>query len=686
MKKLASSCSAILMLIVCSMPLGVLAQGVNFDWARNLGGGGADYGKSVTTDASGNVYVTGFFSGTGDFDPGSATYNLTSAGNEDAYLVKFDNSGNFIWAKQFGGTDGDKGFSVAAGANGNVYITGSFRGTADLDPGTAVSNFTAAGSSDIFVCQLDAAGNLIWVRQLGGAWLDEPAGIAVDGIGNVYTTGLFQGQADFDPGTGVNTLQAFGFDAYVSKLDAQGNFVWAGKLGGNSSDFGTALSLDNNGNILITGFFTSTADFDPGAGTAQLTSAGGFDVFVAKLDSDGNYKWAKRIGGTGSDQGNSVTADANGNAYIAGTFDGTADFDPGSGTYNLTIFGGYTDAFVEKLDTAGNFLWAAQLGGTDNDLAMSIATDGAGNPVVAGYFNATADFDPSAASFNLTSGGVDDIFVCKLTANGNFKWAKDMSGTGNDYGFGVSVDNNGAVYTTGTFSGSVDFDPGSSSYTLSSDTGGHIFVQKMYCIDTNSSVQTVSACGSYTYNNIVYTTGGTHLHTFRNGSGCDSVVTLHLTINTIAAPVIAISGLVLSTTQSYASYQWFFNGAIISGATNGTYTVTQNGNYTVAVTDQNGCSDTSAVFTVTSVSVEDIIANSRPLVYPNPAHDYLYLQTNDPVAVIITGIDGKIVKRFTGEQRLYVGDLAAGTYFVRLTDMQGRFHRTEKIVKTANMP
>src|SRR5262249_36288313 len=159
--------------------------------------------------------------------------------------------------------------------------------------------------------------------------------IAVDASGNVYTTGYFTGTADFDPDAGVFNLTAAGsFDIFVSKLSASGNFVWAKVMGGGSDDLGQSISVDASGNVCTTGYFTGTADFDPGAGVFNLTAAGYYDIFVSKLDASGNFAWAKAIGGTGGDEGYSIAIDSSGNVYTTGAFGGTVDFDPNAGVFN----------------------------------------------------------------------------------------------------------------------------------------------------------------------------------------------------------------------------------------------------------------------------------------------------------------------------------------------------------------
>jgi len=187
------------------------------------------------------------------------------------------------WAKAMGGYFSDIGQSIALDGSGNVYTTGYFRGIADFDPGAGVTNLTSAGSYDIFISKLDASGNFVWAKAIGGLTNDLVFSIALDGSGNVYTTGSFEGTVDFDPAAGFYNLTSVGnADIFISKLDASGNFVWANAMGGTDMENGYSIALDGSGNVYTTGVFAGTADFDPGTGVANLTSAGFYDIFVAK--------------------------------------------------------------------------------------------------------------------------------------------------------------------------------------------------------------------------------------------------------------------------------------------------------------------------------------------------------------------------------------------------------------------
>ncbi|MEP1906348.1 MAG: SBBP repeat-containing protein, partial [Nitratireductor sp.] len=422
-------------------------------WAKSAGGTGSDYGRSIAVDSSGNSYVTGNFSGTADFDPGAGTTNLTSAGSDDAFIAKYNSDGTLAWAKNVGGTDFDIGYSIEVDSSGNSYVTGTFQGTADFDPGAGTTNLTSAGDSDVFIAKYDSDGALVWAKSVGETNTDRGNSISVDSSGNSYVTGEFRNTVDFDPGAGTTNLTSAGNrDVLIAKYDSDGALVWAKNVGGTSSDTSYSIEVDSSGNSYVTGNFSGTADFDPGAGTANLTSAGSSDVFIAKYDSDGALAWAKNVSGTSGDEGYSISVDSSGNSYVTGFFQGTADFDPGAGTTDLTSAGG-SDVFIAKYNSDGALVWAKNVGGTSYDQGQSISVDSSGNSYVTGYFQGTADFDPGAGTANLTSAGGSDGFIAKYDSDGNFVSVVAQTPGGGSSGGGLTVTDQTSEDVTGTATG-----------------------------------------------------------------------------------------------------------------------------------------------------------------------------------------------------------------------------------------
>jgi hypothetical protein len=385
------------------------AAGV-FQWGVTMGGNSSESGSMILTDSDGNIYVCGSFPDNADFDPGPGVFILNPAGEDDVFIVKLDPSGNLIWAKRVGGPETDLVPDMVLDADANIYLTGSFRNTADFDPGAGTHSVTSNGVYDAYVLKLDSAGDFQWMNQMGGGGFDNAYSIEYDANGFITVCGSFQITVDFDPGSGSFPLSTLGADdIFVQRLDLSGNMIWTKQLGGSGEDNAYGIGNDAAGNIYVSGTFTGTADFDPGAATNNLTSAGAKDIFIIKLDMNGNHLWSGRMGGTTGDYCYSVTTDASGNVYATGTFTGTADFDPGAGVFNLASFGS-SDIYVLRLDASGNFGYAIQLGGTDTEYTLGVYVQG-NDFLVAGAMRGTGDYDPGSGTYNLTSLGGDDIFI-----------------------------------------------------------------------------------------------------------------------------------------------------------------------------------------------------------------------------------------------------------------------------------
>ena len=306
---------------------------------------------------------------------------------------------------------------------------------------------------------MDTNGNWQWAVKAGGSGYDYGWGICLDANGNSYVTGYFRSTATF----GGTTLISSGFtDIFVAKIDTNGNWQWAVKAGGSGYDFGLGISIDANCNSYVTGRFESTATF----GGTTVSSSGEHDIFVAKINTNGNWQWAKKAGGSDYDYGLGIMSNVNGDSYVTGYFEGTATF----GSSEL-ISSGDKDIFVAKIETNGNWQWAKKAGGSDYDIGYGLDIEANGNSYITGYFEGTATFGGTT----ITSSGDIDIFVAKIDSNGNWQWTINAGGSSADFGFGISIDVNGNSYITGSFGGIATF--GGTTITSSGFTD--IFVAKL---------------------------------------------------------------------------------------------------------------------------------------------------------------------------------------------------------------
>jgi hypothetical protein len=525
----------------------VLSAQMHFDWAFKVVNNNPNFsGRCMTVDSLGNIYYTakfGIVGGATDLNPTSGTYIVPTSGHDNIYIVKLDSSGNFIWAKTF---------LQASVGGGSSY----------------------------------------------------PTAIAVDKWGNVYTTGLLPEPLDMDPGTGTSVSSG---TSYISKLDSSGNLVWVKYYDQYLNMQINSMAIDHNCNVLITGSFSTSIDFDPGPGTYNLNAGiNSRDVFISKLDSAGNFAWAKKIGESVYDQiGYSVCCDYAGNVYVSGVFPGTVDFNPGAGVYNISSFG--SDMFVLNLDSNGDFVWAVAIGtsvcgsqprsmklsdsnnlfivgrmcdnnsnriiivkintsgvykwskniaqSTYNQAGYSLALDEIDNVYIAGYFQDTVDFNPGLGVANLVSSGEEDIYVAKYDSLGNFIQAKGMGGTLADKAHAVELDSRGNILLFGHFEGTADLDPSSGVFNLTTpyENGFLCRLTQGPCSDVGVSIDTLSnvSCSS--------------MSGFSSGHGFNGQAPYSYAWNSVP-PIMDSSS--------------FFNGS---------------GIYTLTITDANLCSNSSSV-------------------------------------------------------------------------------------------
>lgn len=363
-------------------------------------------------------------------------------------------------------------YSVTTDSSGNVYTVGIFYGNMDVDPGPNV--FTLDNSAgDFFIQKLDSNGNFLWAIAFGDDTYGPDHGIkvAVDASNNVFVAGVTNG-GDFDPS--FFNVASVGAGGFIAKYDFNGNFLWANQVGNNCGD----LTIDKDDNLILTGTFTNTFDFDFSLGVANRTAVSGEDIFILKVDNNGNYIWSKSMGGTYNDEGVAVTTDHTGNVLTGGYFYGTVDFDPGTGTDNRSAVlnpGGSlcAAAFIQKLDPNGNYLWTNVVTHRYNFHLRDIEVDQQGNVYSTGLFSllsSTADLDPgSGVDLLYKTTNSAETYLQKIDSNGNFLWADQILSTVGGLGswvFDLSVDPSGYAYIIGAISSPTDFDESANAYIL----------------------------------------------------------------------------------------------------------------------------------------------------------------------------------------------------------------------------
>ncbi len=391
----------------------------NFIWAKKYTNGSEVIGHSISVDQSGNVYTTGYFNKTTNFDLGYSNFTLNPLGKTDIFILKLSSSGAFVWAKQLGGNSYNQGNAITCDEKGNVYTSGYFRGSIDLDPGAASQHKIAVGGFDAYILKLSTEGHFIWAKTIGGKKNDGYYNICLDNFGNVYSSGRFSDTLNFYTGTDTFQLtsKARFFESFVTKLDTSGNFKWAIKFGDSLLDADPFIVADKSENLILTGGYYGKPDFDPGPSITNYPAKGEKDFYAVKLNASGNLVWIKTLGNLDvSISGASAILDDTGNVYVIGDFNRTIDFNPGGTPAIKTTNHIFADPFILKLDLYGHYIWSKQIAGTGDDKGFGIGIDAKNNLYLSGSFGIKSDFDPDSGTFNLTvtKKNVADIFVLKL--------------------------------------------------------------------------------------------------------------------------------------------------------------------------------------------------------------------------------------------------------------------------------
>ena len=377
-------------------------------WTKQLGTSSNDVGKSVTTDSSGNIYVTG--------STGGGLDGNTISGGWDIFLIKYNSSGTKQWTKQLGTSLEDWGNGVTTDSSGNIYVTGGTYG--DLDGNTN------SGGEDIFLIKYNSSGTKQWTKQLGTSSNDGGYCVTTDSSGNIYVTGVTEGGLDGNTNSGS-------FDIFIIKYNSSGTKQWTKQLGSSSQDEGYGVTTDSSDNIYVTG--------QTSGGLDENTNSGSFDIFLVKYNSSGTKQWTKQFGTSSDDSGWGITTDSSGNIYVSGTTGGGLDGDTSSG-------GNYM--FLVKYNSSGTNQWTKQLGTSNPDYGQGVSTDSSGNIYVTGGTSGGLDGNTNSGSF--------DIFIIKYNSSGTKQWTKQLGSSSQDEGYGVTTDSSDNIYVTGRTTGGLD--------------------------------------------------------------------------------------------------------------------------------------------------------------------------------------------------------------------------------------
>jgi hypothetical protein len=367
---------------------------------------------------------------------------LTSAGESDIFLAKYNATGGVLWAKRYGSTGNDSPYTVAVDNAGNVTIGGLFSGTTNL----GASNLTAVGQNDLFLAQYNGTdGTHRWSKNVSGSMGEAAKAIAIDGANNIYVTGYFQGAINFGTGT-LRVPFTSDLDVYVAKFNSSGTNLWAKNWTNNGNESGDDIAVTPQGEIAFGGNFSNTVNF----GGSDLTSPNAMtNMFVTKLNTNGGHIWSKSIGDPAKSEGvRGVAVDGSGNVVITGYVLGAVDFGAG-----LTpTSGGTADSFVAKYASAnGAHQWSKRFGSIGNDYGEAVKVDASGNVYAVGSFEQTVGFGGAA----LTSAGNGDIYLAKYSAGGAHLSSRRWGSRDDDENRGFALSPTGHPLVAGYFYGSI---------------------------------------------------------------------------------------------------------------------------------------------------------------------------------------------------------------------------------------
>ena len=452
MKKIKRNKSIILVFMLLSFCK--LSSAQYMAWVKNIGGSGECTPNSIQCDKLGNIFVAGQFKDTVDFDLGVGVHSLIAKGIHDGFLAKYDAVGNLIWVNKIGGVNREDVLGLAVDINGDAVITGYLNCDVDFDPSNNDFIISSFNLDDVFIAKYKGGnGGLFWAERLEGNGFDAGVSVGCDKLNNIYIGGNFGFMIDMDPGPGAFNIAHYfngGRSLFILKLNENGQFIWADEINGPDLVC-SKIHVDDSSNVYMAGSFFSYADFDPGSNLLSDTSNGMSDVFVIKVNTNGNLVWAKQFGGIESDYPEGSDIDIQGNIYLTGTFRQTVDFDPNAGVHNLIAYPFSDDIFIVKLDNSGALNWGKAIGSNGMEHGKKLTLDQNGNVYSSGFtYPAFIDFDPGVGVYSFYSEGG---YLLKLDSNGNFNWVKGLNEPLTD----LKIDSFNNLIMGGTFSGVTSF-------------------------------------------------------------------------------------------------------------------------------------------------------------------------------------------------------------------------------------
>lgn len=613
-------------------------------WAKTIGGPNDDESRSVVVDEDDNVWITGTFTSTVDFDPGAGVTNLSSQGARDIFLAKYSSAGNLQWAGAIGGASDDVANKMAVNPlTGDIWICGGFESTADFDPSATDFLLTSNGGKDIFYARYNTSGALIGARRLQGGSNDQATGIAFDKSGNMLLCGVFVGNINFNPtGTAYNlTSNNSSNDGFLAKYDQTATLVWAKAIGGKTqNDYAINVEVDTNSNIMVCGYYSDSCSFNQGVGLASKVAIGVVDAYVSLYTPSGGFHGIVTYGSPNEYAvARDIAVDVDGYVYVTGYSSG--DFDPDNdGNTNNTINVTGKNAYLSKYDVYGNFIWAQNISyGAGSATGFCTHYSLQGGIYVGGELNGTGDFDPSVLNRGLTSyPNSFDAFFAKYfncLIPGQVFYETDTI----------------CQVETATISASANFG---------------------YTVGWYADAQLTQFLAQYNYTTPALQ-ASTVYYLMDSICGIKKVTPVTVQVNQLPSSIVNIDGNNLVSDATGVTYEWRTcpNEAPITGETSATFAPAVSGSYTVYVVDTvTGCVNNSSCINYTVSGLTDL-ESAGIKVYPNPATNLLNIELTDDnyngvLELQVATVTGQIVmeEQYTCQPvyGINVSELPAGFY------------------------
>lgn len=651
-------------------------------WSTYVGGNTLEFPIYTAQDAWGNLYTSGTTFSTDLATPGA--HQTTLSASSDAYLAKYTEDGQLIWATYYGGNAATNGTGCAVDSAGNVFLTGETRSTNNIaTSGAYQTAFAGAGSSqgDAFLVKFDSTGSRLWGTYFGGAEDDAATFCAVDHNGDVYITGRTSSPTNV--ATNGHQLGFGGdFDAFLAKFNASGSHQWSTYYGGSALDLGNGISTNTQGDVFMSGTTASTDSIST-LGVHQYAPAGGItDAFLVKFNSSGSRIWGTYYGGNSEELGWHCAADDSGNVYMVGGTSSNDDISSANAHQAIKHGVGSTnyDGFIAKLDAFGDLVWGTYYGGVFNDEIIDVHVGHNGDVYVAGYTNSTNHHPTFSVDENIATAGSHlvelqgglDGFVAVFSPQGQRSWGSYFGGPGDDVAQAcVTFSNSGDVYVSGqTNSASGIASMNANQPVLTATTQG--FLAKLDPCNTVAR-PTVSGCDGVLSpsGDSLYAASGVYYDTLTNRFNCDSIIITTVDIIDINTGIRVQDTYMESRepNNTGVSYEWLDcnnNLAPIGGITTRRFFPGGDGVFAVEVT-VDGCVDTSACTSfryLTNAGFDQ--ANNALRVFPNPTNRFVQVESNSSGHIMLINPLGQEMMRSDVAEGvvtpLDMGNLIPGAY------------------------